>query len=457
MYVPFAFVAEYEASLKKEAELEEVIAEGITDLPDVVVKPFSDWPTIPTPPAYHVESQQRTPRSYKKANVVITENQKRIWHAWPQLPPHLDLWSPPVGQPATHLITASAANACFSLGAGEEDGLLYMKQNGTSYVLCPDSADWCPDVLAKANFSEMKMASENSPMQPTPVLFATYDMWYGVYHELVAVVPTLMPHLDRLRDGSMKVFFHSGEETVKPYLELLGIKDAAFFATSANESYHFCAPEILFSFSTRPLYPRIEYVANYLHSFRAAIKVAPAGIQTASIEDDASTALTSSSSSSSSTPPCPALRDAIVVLSRGNGSRSILNEADLVTALSTLGRPVHVVLPTPGRMLDVLSVLKTAVVLVGGHGANLVNMMFAPPETKVVEIVPQVVFPLEDYHFRELAGALNFSYVAIGQQIPVEDYDQSKISNPMTMDKALPSYAVDVEAVKSTVASLLES
>ncbi len=35
---------------------------------------------------------------------------------------------------------------------------------------------------------------------------------------------------------------------------------------------------------------------------------------------------------------------------------------------------------------------------------------------QVVEIVPQVKFPLEDYHFRDLAGALNFTYIPVAQQ-----------------------------------------
>jgi len=82
-------------------------------------------------------------------------------------------------------------------------------------------------------------------------------------------------------------------------------------------------------------------------------------------------------------------------------------------------------------------------------------MIFAPEGTKVIEIVPQVKFPLEDYHFRDLAGALNFTYVPVGQQVRDDELNKDLANNPMTMDKAVTSYEVDIKKVTAIVKSVL--
>jgi len=437
MFVPFAFVKEYEEHEKQMAKDQAEADQGKASSPGLTVLPFSDWSQMPRPPSVHVQALKRTSRAWRPADVTMYDNPNHIWYPFPKLPPFLDLWSPPVGVPSTHLISASMDDACFYLGPGEKDGALFAKRGNTTYILCPDSAGWCPYTVGK-NVDLHRMMSEVGEPKVSasslPVVHLTYDVWYGIYHLMVGALPSIAPFLSELQSGTMEVFFHTGQQIVAPVLSILGVANSAFFPPSEpplKQPYHFCTSKMYFDMSTRPLYPRVEYVPHNLHGFRNALQ-ATTGPR-----------------------PCGVKTFGIVILSRGNGSRSIINEVDLATSLETLGRPVKIVNPEPYSFFQMIEALSHAEVVVGGHGANLANMIFAPEGTKVIEIVPQVNFHLEDYHFRDLAGALNFTYVPVGQQVRDDELDRTLAANAMTMDKAVNSYEVDVKKVTAVVKSVL--
>mmetsp|Transcript_13128 Transcript_13128/g.29983 ORF Transcript_13128/g.29983 Transcript_13128/m.29983 type:complete len:382 (-) Transcript_13128:86-1231(-) len=380
---------------------------------------------------------KRTPRARRPADVVMADNPDHVWHPFPKLPPHIDLWAPPVGMPPTHLVSGSLKDACFYLGAGEKDGVLFGRRNNKTYILCPDSPAECPEIIGK-NVDLVKMQQDvadlKTPPDSLPVVHLTYDVWYGIYHLMVGALPSIAPFLSQLQSGTMRLFMHSGHKMVAPVLSMLGVANAAFFPSSEpplQQPYHFCTSEMFFDMSTRPLYPRVEFVPQNLAGIRHALQ-ATTGPR-----------------------PCGVKTYGIVLLSRGNGSRSITNEAALAKSLETLGRPVQIVNPEPYSFFQMVDALSHAEVVIGGHGANLANMIFAPEGVKVVEIVPQVPFDLQDYHFRDLAGALNFTYAPVGQRVRPDEYDQVLAEDPMTMDKAVYSYKVDVEKVTSIVKSLL--
>lgn len=232
----------------------------------------------------------------------------------------------------------------------------------------------------------------------------------------------------------MGVFFHAGQNVVSPVLSMLGVSASAFFPPSdppLHEPFHFCTPKMYFDMSTRPLYPRVEFVPQYLEGFRRAFQ-ATRGPR-----------------------PCGVKTYGIVILSRGHSSRSLGNEEELASELKSLGRSVQVVTPEPYSFFQMVDALSHAEIIVGAHGANLANLIFAPEGAKVVEIVPQVPFGLQDYHFRDLAGALNFTYIPVGQQVRSSEFNHSLSHDPMKMDKAVNTYEVDVKKVKAMVATLL--
>jgi hypothetical protein len=113
------------------------------------------------------------------------------------------------------------------------------------------------------------------------------------------------------------------------------------------------------------------------------------------------------------------------------------------------------VTPEPENFLHTLRALSRAEVLIGAHGANMANMLFAPEGVKVVEIVPQVPYKMQNYHFWDLAAALNFTYLPVGDKVDAETFDPELASDPMTEDKALSSMTADVEKVRALVHSIL--
>jgi len=439
MYVPSEFITEYLADENKALKDKEVRFHYAVEA-DPKVMPFSAWHDIPRPPSIRAQALKRTARAWRPADVVMHDNPFHVWHPLPNLPPHIDLWAPPVGIPATHVVAASIDDACFYLGAGEKDGAVFVQRNNITYVLCPDSQEWCPQTVGQnVNLSHLKTVATTAqaPKEGLPVVHLTYDVWYGVYHLMVGALPSIAPFLSQLQNGTMRVFLHAGQQLVSPVLAMLGVSQSAFFPPTdppLSEPYHFCASRMYFDMSTRPLYPRVEYVPSYLHAFRAALLPRAQGIA----------------------PPCDVNTHGIVILSRGNQTRSLRNEPQLKAALESLGRPVEIVTPGPFNFPQMVEALSRAEVIVGAHGANLANLIFAPANVKVVEIVPQVNFDFQDYHFRDLAGALNFTYVPVGQRVREDEYNQMLAEDPMTMDKALASYEVDVMKVTALIKGILK-
>uniref|UniRef100_A0A7S1WB93 Glycosyltransferase 61 catalytic domain-containing protein n=1 Tax=Alexandrium catenella TaxID=2925 RepID=A0A7S1WB93_ALECA len=242
------------------------------------------------------------------------------------------------------------------------------------------------------------IANESVPKRGKAVVHLTYDNGYGAYHVLVSALPLTAPFLPQLRNGEMLAFFHTGQALVAPVLSFLGVAQSAFFPPAEPplaQPYHFCAPRLHFELGTRPQYPRAHFVQSHLRDLRRALEPPP-------------------------NRPCVPKPQGIVVLARGNSSHAPSNEAAMATALGGLGRAVTVLDVEATPFPRLLEVLGSAAVLVSAHGTQLANMVFAPEGAKVVEVVPQMVFGVLDFHFRDLAGSLNFTYVPFGQEVKVE-------------------------------------
>mmetsp|Transcript_107565 Transcript_107565/g.304183 ORF Transcript_107565/g.304183 Transcript_107565/m.304183 type:complete len:1470 (-) Transcript_107565:383-4792(-) len=432
VYVPTDFLREYETSVKRDLEAKQSELSRAAEAPKVL--PFPSWRDMPGPPALAAHALKRVQRAWRPGDVMLNDDPSLIWHHFPGLPPHLDRWGPPLGVPAPHVVSASLHDACFYLGAGEKDGAMVARRGNETFVLCPDSAEMCPLVVGK-NIDLGRLGALvgtfGAPLAK-PVVHLTYDSWYGVYHMLVSALPSIAPHLAELRSGRMLAFLHTGQSVVAPVLAHLGVEWSVFFPPQEPplaRPFHFCAPVMHFEVGTRPQYPRAQFVARHLHDFRRALALQEA--------------------------PCAPKLGGIVLLSRGNQSRTLSNEAEVAAALRTLGRPVTVLYPEPSGFRHMLEVLSQAAVLVGAHGANMANMIYAPEGVTVVEIVPQVSFGLVDFHFWDLAGGLNFTYVPFGQPVRSDESHPELTKDPMVQDKALQSYEANAQKVKELVGSLL--
>lgn len=311
--------------------------------------------------------------------------------------------------------------------------MIYLPRPSKTYVLCLNDGD-CghigPKIRMSTNFHSLISSHSNkTQFDGKPVFHLTYAMLYGgIYHLLIEALPSITPHLPALRQGSMRLFVHAGgEKIVRPYLAQLGVLDSAFFVPvlqREDQPFHFCGPQLHIDIRNAGFFS-----AEGLTHLRRELDL-PAGPY-----------------------PFGKRRDGILVLSRGNSTRAVSNEAQLVLALRKLGRPVEVLMPLPENFRTVVEALSRTELVVGAHGANMANLLFAAPGTKVIEVVPQVPFHLVNNHFRQLAGALRFSYEPVGQI--VENYDRDLASAPITQSQAISSYPVDVERITERVANLL--
>eukprot|EP00438_Fugacium_kawagutii_P012681 Skav207523 [mRNA] locus=scaffold907:263229:301472:+ [translate_table: standard] len=303
--------------------------------------------------------------------------------------------------------------------------------------LCPDSPQYCPRVIDdQVNLTALQRHSL------TAGSFKKDSWWYGVYHMLISALPSIAPRLDKLRNGTMQVFLHAGHRFVGQILLL----DLNVWLRGKSEhplgmeAFSFCAPEIHFDLSTRPQYPRFEFSVPDLALFRRNL-------------------LASDDWMDENRRFWKPTMCRMWVLSRGHSARALGNEDEMVQALKTLGRPVEavVVTPDPENFLHTLQTLSRAEVLVGAHGANMANMLFAPDGMKVVEIVPQasrgarvlkrvglldcqVPFKMQDYHFWDLAAALNFTYLPIGDKAAGPSVMPNEYDHQLALDLGRVTY-----------------
>lgn len=387
------------------------------------------WAEIqPFPPLVgDIDMAPRSARAVLPYGVKV--NDPPAWDIGPRAP-HLDSWSPPIGESIKSARRATLTNACVYIEPLLH--VIYLPRPSKTYVLCGSDGE-CgyvrPKIPESTNFLSLSTSHyTEAQFDGKPVFHLSYGMLFsGVYHMLIEALPSILPHLPALRQGSMRLFVHTEQDVLSPYLAALGVLNSTFFVPvppSKEQPFHFCAPKLHVDVRSSGFFS-----AERLTSLRRELRL-PAGPQ-----------------------PFDRRRDGILVLSRGNSTRALSNEAQLVRALRRLGRPVEVVMPLPENFRTVVEVLSRAEIVVGAHGANMANLLLAAPGTKVIEVVPQVPFHLVNNHFRQLAGALGFLYAPIGQI--VENYDHDLAREPMTQSKAITSYPVDVERITERVANLL--
>lgn len=256
--------------------------------------------------------------------------------------------------------------------------------------------------------------------RPLLSLFAGL-VYYGYYHCLVDGLQLVPKYLKDIRAGRFDVFVRKDTpSTVMALLQRLGIPKERIF--QGDEVL--CSRELYFTHLASG-----AMIGHGLHEVRQEL-------QLPHMEVDAS-------------------HGPIVFLSRGNDSRTVSNEQEVVHALKSLGRNVTVFYANADNINETIEVIGGAAMLVGPHGANLANMIFARPHAKVLEILPVLPYQMVNYHFRTLASALGFGYAQVGQVVSDAEINKSAVS--IEPDKAVAFFWADPDKVRDTAASLLEA
>jgi len=398
------------------------------------IVPKSSWTTVPGVKTTSAMAALRLPRVVLPPGVAINDPPQDLPAADFAIPSHLKRWFPTVGMPVQSVQNLIVGEACYHEGHEQPSGRLYVRGSSQTYVLAEEDTEELEDTLDSSFLATLDHLhppedglEDRSPMHHSdvPVLYLT--SWVGYFHALMNL-PRLAPFLSELKAGKMRLLLPEGNLVYTTLmLKRMGVDHALL---RPSEVGSICAPGWHIQ---RFASPDETYSISQWEMVRRELKLPPS--------------------------PLPYMSEgrSVVILSRGSTSRSISNEAELAKALRSLGRPVEMVVGDPTNLQDVIDALSRAEVIVGAHGANLANMIFAPKGTKVLEIVPQVPFKSVNYHYWVLSGALQFSYTPVGQQIHDRDIDWDLAKDVMTQDKAVKSFAVDTEKIVAEVATLLGS
>eukprot|EP00930_Biecheleria_cincta_P034388 TRINITY_DN23775_c0_g1_i3.p1 TRINITY_DN23775_c0_g1~~TRINITY_DN23775_c0_g1_i3.p1 ORF type:complete len:1355 (+),score=215.64 TRINITY_DN23775_c0_g1_i3:79-4143(+) len=369
------------------------------------------WRNLPRPPQLQLETLPRFRRAERQPGVVQLDDPG--WPSTLEVPSHLDLWYPPLGAPPSQGLEVQVPEACAT-----RLGPVLVRRPGQRFVLLCSSDATCSS-SASASFWAQAMVLQN---HRRPLLHLHYDTLYtAFYHMVVEILPRFVEYLPELRQGNLDLLVNSFSDAklMNPLLARLGVPSSSVFAIEGRTAA--CAPRLIFKVFT----PSTNFLSP--ERFRALR-------QSLGLYDGAA-------------------GKHVVLLSRGNSSRTLANEDEVVAMLKELGRPVDVLHAEPGNFQETLEILSRASLLVGGHGANLANMIYAPMNSKVLEIVPQVPFPMVNFHYRSLAGALGFEYLAVA--VAVEDFDAELA---MTLPaQAIRSYSVNVTDLMVAARTLLEA
>jgi len=395
----------------------------------------SSWSEVPGVSVDSALAVRRVHRALLPPGLVINDPPQNLPAADFHIPPHLNRWFPTVGMPVQSMLNEVVGKACHR-AHGEGGTTLYVRGSSQMYLLGPENftgtmdTTFDPAILDAFDGSDVSLKGVAKDLLPihyseVPVLYLT--SWVGYYHSL-NFLPRIGQFLSELQAGKMRLLIN--EENLKyltPVLRRLGI-DIDHTVLRPSTAPVICAQRWHIQTSSAgediTLYSRYAMLRENLQL--------PTGPL-----------------------PCGAARRSVVILSRGNSSRTISNEEELAQELRSLGRPVEIANGGSMSLPSMIEVLSRAEVLVGAHGANLMNMIYAPEGTKVLEIVPQVPFKMVNYHYWALAGALSFPYIPVGQHIGASDINKELAKHVMTQDHAFISFAVDTKKIVTEVAALL--
>lgn len=127
-----------------------------------------------------------------------------------------------------------------------------------------------------------------------------------------------------------------------------------------------------------------------------------------------------------------------IYIARKKGSkRSVVNEKDVLSAISEIWPSVKVVFPINDWKKD-RTEFENARVIIGPHGGAFSNMIFAPINTTIVEFLPVKSLKLRNEIdrpcFLKLAYALKFRYFSVESKLAFDFYKPMNVSISVLKD-----------------------
>eukprot|EP00928_Gymnodinium_smaydae_P052403 TRINITY_DN3625_c0_g1_i2.p1 TRINITY_DN3625_c0_g1~~TRINITY_DN3625_c0_g1_i2.p1 ORF type:complete len:886 (-),score=199.06 TRINITY_DN3625_c0_g1_i2:377-3034(-) len=377
------------------------------------------WRQMPGVQVDRIQNAERIPRAFLPVGVKVQD--PVAWqpaHAFENdVSSASDTYAPPVGVPVDHVEHLSVKDACYFRQANHAfdkrafEPIVYTKTAGMINVFCSQD-----DVASCGSSKDAAAAALKSTglRISKPVLHLSHGRkTVGGYHDaLIHLLPRLASHLDALREGNLLLFIERDFDVLLPLLKRLGVASSVLIFPDQGSSKapvrHFCSSEI--RVIRHQSYASPQPAAAELQAIRYALMHREAHV-----------------------PASLSGKEEIVFMPGSADSAAAAwqasNDAAVASALEAAsGLPVRILSgPSAREPSEVAKAMRRAKVVVGMHGADLANMVYAPAGTKVLELVPQLQANSESHHYRTLAGALSFEYLPVRQEVRNEPIAASPV------------------------------
>jgi hypothetical protein len=105
----------------------------------------------------------------------------------------------------------------------------------------------------------------------------------------------------------------------------------------------------------------------------------------------------------------------VYISRRDAGGRRVLNEEEIVEFLKPIG--FEIVVPGKMSLKEQITTFRSAQIIISPHGAALANMVFAPPNSTIIEMIPETKNQI-DGSYNNLANSCGHQYAFLTGSIP---------------------------------------
>eukprot|EP00929_Paragymnodinium_shiwhaense_P056527 TRINITY_DN28285_c0_g1_i1.p1 TRINITY_DN28285_c0_g1~~TRINITY_DN28285_c0_g1_i1.p1 ORF type:complete len:1481 (+),score=302.33 TRINITY_DN28285_c0_g1_i1:105-4445(+) len=360
------------------------------------VWPVSGWSSVATdPPSVTMSTLPRIPLSMRLSRRADASDRRGALLSSLAVPAQLDVWYPPLARSSLHVWRATVHDACIApAGSGGSDkSLLYARRGDSRFLLCREekSADCSAQLARLRTDSASANSAEAFGEKPLVVLLDDATSQLAMVSQLL---PQMMPFLQGLKEGSMKLFLDpfrgaaGKDKQIHQLLSRLGVQDIVSANSSlggsevdgAIETAEICAREVHLPVAS----DSVVLEPKKLLKLRRELRLPTVGCE---------------------------IRGAVMIQSDGTSPKIARLEEQAGEAVSRELSPYLSLLhPSEEDLERTMEVLSCASTVIGVSGEHMASMLYASAGSKIIEIVPEG--PSDD-SVRILAGALGLDYAAV--------------------------------------------